>query len=320
MSESNEKKYFKYIDNLLLRFPDKFNKEYFKYLDNPIYRPYLIRNKKPLITETQKVISPSISNENKDKKEIPITSDLILSMFPPSEEPIYKNNDDFSQYDKADKKTALLMSVAEKEYPKLWAKDHGLFFRLQFEKLIPLNRDKIFDWGDKEVKIISSIINEATLMNKKFYSLDASAFLEKLIEQEKGTKKKSFISKIFNREEEITVEEAELKIEQIKNELLELNSRAEKIKRIIDSKKYRVIVLATVLSVICSHVAIEDDFLYSSIQDKNVFLLNIHAQLLNVEKLNQDVDEQVFALKIKMKEVVDFILPSIKLSKSYAST
>lgn len=305
MTKLGKNEYFKYLDNFRLCFPLKHKKEYMKYLDNPIYRPYLIR-KKPLNNNTKHIESI--------KKETPITEEMILSLFPERKEPVFVAKEE-TQYDKADKKTALLMNFAEKKYPELWELDQGLFFRLQFQKLIPLDRDKISSWGDKEIKTISNIINDSTALSVKFNSLGAFEFINALIEQANGSNKKSLFSKIFNQQKELPVEEVETKIEVIKNELNDIKIKSAKIKNIINAKKRRVLVLANVLSVIVENVTIEDDFLFSAIHDKNIFLLNCYTQLLNVDKLNQDLDNDVYILESKIKEAIDFTIPSIKLSR-----
>ena len=78
MSKLGRTEYLKYLDNFRLCFPLKHKKEYMKYLDNPIYRPYLIRKKSS---------NNNIVNIEPQKKDIPITEDMILSLFPEKKEP-----------------------------------------------------------------------------------------------------------------------------------------------------------------------------------------------------------------------------------------
>ena len=163
----------------------------------------------------------------------------------------------------------------------------------------------LFFLGGGEVVVIP-------LPSKMQYFLE---FINALIEQANGSNKKSLFSKIFNQQKELPVEEVETKIEVIKNELNDIKIKSAKIKNIINAKKRRVLVLANVLSVIVENVTIEDDFLFSAIHDKNIFLLNCYTQLLNVDKLNQDLDNDVYILESKIKEAIDFTIPSIKLSR-----
>lgn len=297
--------YFIYIDNLRLRDPELFHKEHFKFLDEPKYRPYL--NKK------QKVVEKNIVSHNPQKvqpsKKTYQTENDVFKLFSPTQERKMSNH--FSQYDNVDNLTASLMKVAEKEYPELWKNDQGSLYKLAFQRFLPVNRETISNWGEKETKIISEIISQSTQLQIKMNRINVEQTIENMINSQRPQNTGLF-GRIFKQESiSMSLPEMQELLTSIENKLDDMKIEIDQMNKKIASHKRRTMIMATVLTIIAKSIDISDSFVYNLIIDKNEFLLNACSNLVEIEQIMKDINNSTYLFEMKTKEFRDLTLPNI---------
>lgn len=297
--------YFIYIDNVRLRYPDIYHQEYFKYLDEPKYRPYLNKKQK---TVEQKIVFPSHTKPQNSKNTDCVEQD-IFKLFSPKKE--RKMDNHFSQYDNVDTLTASLMRVAEKEYPELWQNDQGSLYKLSFQRFLPINRETISNWGEKETKMISEIISESTQLQIKMNKIDVEQTIENMIKSQRP-KSPGLFGKIFKQESgEMSLTEMQESLTAMEKKLDDMKIEIDSMNKKIASRKRRTMIMATVLTIIAKSIDISDTFVYNLIVDKNEFLLNACSNLVEIERTMKDINNSTYLFEMKTKEFRDLTLPNI---------
>lgn len=297
--------YFIYIGNVKLRYPEMYNKDYFKYLDEPKYRPYL--NKKQNSVEQKNVFS-SYAKPETVTNTVAVEQD-IFKLFSPTKE--RKMDNHFSQYDNVDNLTASLMKVAEKEYPELWENDQGSLYKLSLQRFLPINRETISNWGEKETKMISEIISESTLLQIKINQINVEETIENMINSQRP-KNTGLFGKFFKQESVImSLPEMQELLTSIEKKLDDMKIEIDSMNKKIASRKRRTMIMATVLTIVAKSIDITDTFVYNLIVDKSEFLLNACSNLAEIERTMKDINNSTYLFEMKTKEFRDLTLPNI---------